>query len=417
MDIKRIDTQQRAMRRRYGYVAAGVLVLAIVAIPLLGGNFGKPSVDAASLRTGVVERGDMLREVRGPGRLAAKEVRWIAAETAGRVERVLLQPGSAVGPETVVVKLSNPDVVDRAMAAALAVDVASAELLAREMSLQGQLLDQRAEVLRVEADYESARLQEEGERVLADAQIISRIQARRSALAAAQLKERIVIEKERERILRRAAKAQLQADQSRIDQLVNASKLQARQASSLDVVAGMTGVLQEVSVQEGQQVDGGANLVRLARPDVLLAELRISETQVRDVKAGQAVRVDTRNGTVRGVVSRIDPVVQGGVVNVEVEITGRLPPGARPDMSIDGVIEIERLTDVLFLPRPASARLEGSSSVLRVSQDGGSAERVPVRLGRASVDSVEVVDGLGAGDIVILSDTSKWEAHDRIIID
>ncbi len=413
MDIQRIDLKLKARRRRVAYV--------VVAVLALGGLLGfvsqldpaAPSVDSASLWIDSVKQGDMLREVRGPGLLVPREIRWIAAETSARVERIVVRPGAEVLPETVILELSNPEVIDQQLAAESALTAAEADYTARQMGLESQLLDQRASLAGFEADYEAARLTSEAETELASRGIISRIQARRSELSAEQLKLRTGIEQTRIEKFEQTLHAQLAAERARIAQLRNVAELRRRQTEGLRVRAGIAGILQQVPVQEGQQVLAGSNLARVAKPGELMAELRISETQVKDVVQGQQVRVDTRNGVVLGRVARIDPAVQNGSVLVEVELIEALPSSARPDLSVDGTVEIERLQNVLHVGRPAYGQPESEVRLFRIDTDGV-AHRIPVRLGRASVNQIEIVQGLAVGDRIILSDTAQWESFDRL---
>jgi HlyD family secretion protein len=275
-------------------------------------------------------------------------------------------------------------------------------------------LDQRANMAGIEADYESARLQAEAEADLNKKGIISDINFRRSQLTAERLKVRLDIEKERITKFQDTMQSQLVAGRARIDQLRNTLALRERQAEALKLKAGIDGVLQQVPVEEGQQVAPGTNLARVARPDVLIAELRIAETQAKDVVVGQKVAVDTRNGIVEGAVSRIDPAVLNGTVQVDVDLVGALPAGARPDLSVDGTIEIERLANVLYVGRPAYGQPESDTTLFRIDPKSGVATRVPVRLGRASVTVIEVNRGLAEGDQVVLSDTAQWDKYDRL---
>lgn len=417
MDIQRPDLKKRANRRRLAYAGAGGALLLLLAGWVASLDPAAPGVARSSLWLDTVKRGQMLREVRGPGTLVPKEIRWIAAETSARVERIVVKPGAGVEVDTVILEMSNPEVIDQRLAAEAALKAAEADYQARRMTLESQLLDQRANLAGVQSDYESARLQAEAESELAASGIIPKIQARRSELAAAQLKLRTGIEIERVAKFERTIQAQLAADRARLDQLRNAADLRRRQADALHVRAGIAGVLQQVPVQEGQQVAAGVNLARVAKPGELMAELRIPETQVRDVALGQPVRVDTRNGIVPGQVIRIDPAVINGSVQVDVELTGELPPGARPDLSVDGTVEIERLEDVLYVGRPAYGQPETEVRLFRVDSETSIAQRVPVRLGRASVSLIEVVQGLAVGDQIILSDTSQWDEYDRLKLD
>lgn len=417
MDVARPDLKQKKQRKRLilGAIAGGVALLGIVGLARL--EPAAPKVEAASVWTDVVKRGEMLREVRGPGTLVPKEIRWIAAETNARVERILIKPGATVQPDSVVLELSNPEVDEQLLAAQSAVAAAEADYTATRVQLENQLLDQEAMVAGTEADYEGARLQAEAEGELKRRGIVSSIQYRQSQLKADQLQTRLRIERERAAKFRQNIDAQLAASRARKEQLQNTLALRQRQADSLAVRAGIAGVLQQVPVEEGQQVAAGVNLARVARPDVLMAELRIPETQAKDVAMGQRVAVDTRNGVVEGRVIRIDPAVQAGTVQVDVDLVGTLPDGARPDLSVDGTIEIERLADVVYVGRPAFGQPGSTVGLFRLDPDSDLARRVPVKLGRASVSVIEVAQGLKPGDKVILSDTSAWDEYDRIRLD
>ncbi len=417
MDIQRPDFAKLKRRRQMVYaMAASVIVLGLLAwVATL--DPAMPKVARASLWLDTVQRGQMLREVRGPGLLVPKEIRWIAAETSARVEHIVLKPGASVQPDSVILELSNPEVADAHLAAQSALTAALADLAAQRMTLQSQLLDQKANLAQINAEHESARLQTEAESQLAARGIIPDIQYRRSLLASDQLKLRLGIEKERIASFEKTIAAQIDAQQARIEQLRNTAQLRSRQRDGLIVRAGIAGVLQQVPVEEGQQIAAGANLARVARPDVLMAELRIPETQMKDVREGQAVNVDTRNGIVPGSVIRIDPAVQAGSVKIDVELTGPLPPGARPDLSVDGTIRIERLDDVLYVGRPAYGQPESDVRLFKLDPATGIAQRVPVQLGRASVNLIEIRQGLQPGDVIVLSDTSQWDAHERLRID
>lgn len=414
MDIQRSDLKLKKRRRQMLFGGLGIAAVVAAGIALAGLDPAAPSVEQSSLWLGTVERGEMLREVRGPGVLAPKEIRWIASETAARVERIVVKAGAAVEPGTIILELSNPEVEEAQLAAQSELVAAEADLAAQRMTLESQALDQKANLAAVEADYESARLQAEAEKELVEKGIIPKIQYRRSELAAQTLNTRLGIERERVAKFASTIHSQLEAQRARAEQLRSTAALRSRQAEGLKVRAGIAGVLQQVPVEEGQQVVAGTNLARVARPDVLMAELRIPETQVKDVVVGQRVKVDTRNGIVPGSVIRIDPAVLNGTVMVDVDLEGTLPPGARPDLSVDGTIEIERLPDVLYVGRPAFGQPESDVRLFKLDAEGDSAQRVPVRLGRASVNLIEVQQGLNPGDRIILSDTSQWDEYDRL---
>ncbi|MBI2396448.1 MAG: HlyD family efflux transporter periplasmic adaptor subunit [Xanthomonadales bacterium] len=414
MDISRPDLKQKKRRRQFVYVGAGILTLIAIAFGLYAIEPAAPKVARAQVWIDAVKRGEMKREVRGPGTLVPKDVRWIAAETTARVDRFLVKPGALVSADTVIMELSNPEVMDQLLAARSEVTAAEADHAALRMNLESQALDQRANMAGIEADYESARLQAEAEADLNQKGIISDINFRRSELTAERLKVRLDIEQERIAKFKDTMSAQLAAGRARIEQLRNTLALRERQADSLKLKAGIDGVLQQVPVEVGQQVAPGTNLARVARPDVLIAELRIPETQAKDVLVGQKVAVDTRNGIVEGLVARIDPAVLNGTVQVDVDLVGALPAGARPDLSIDGTIEIERLADVLYVGRPAYGQPQSDTTLFRVDAKSGIATRVPVKLGRASVTVIEVSRGLAEGDQVVLSDTEQWDKYDRL---
>jgi len=414
MDIRRDDLKIKKRRRQWLTGAAvGVALLgAVIAVSRL--KPAAPQVERASVWLDTVKRGEMLREVRGPGTLVPKEIRWITAETNAHVERIVVKPGAQVKADTVLLELSNPEVQEQLSSALAAVNAARADNAAKKMSLENQVLDQKANFAQVQSDYESSRLEAEAKKVLAQKGVIPTIQYRQIELTAEQRKVRLDIERERIAKFQDSVRAQIDADKARLSQLENTLALRQRQAGALQLRAGITGVLQQVPVQEGQTVTAGTNLARVARPDVLRAELRVAETQAKDVVIGQQVKVDTRNGIVAGTVERIDPAVQNGTVQVDVDLVGELPPGARPDLSIEGTIEIERLANVVYVGRPAFGQPNSDVRLFRLNPSDGTAERVPVRLGRSSVNLIEITHGLQPGDQVVLSDTTAWDAYDRI---
>jgi len=414
MDIARPELKQLRQRRRILLGVIGAVVVCAAAIAVSRLEPAAPQVDRQSVWIDTVKRGDLLREVRGPGQLVPKEIRWISADAASRVERVLVRPGAKVEVDTLILELRNPEIDDQMLAARAALEAAKADREARRIQLQSQLLDQRANLASVQADYEGAKLQAEAEAELNRRGIVSALQYRQSQLRADQLSVRLDIERQRIEMLGHNLDAQMAAERARLDQLQNTYELRQRQAEALHVRAGMSGIVQVIAVEEGQQVIPGSNLARVARPDVLRAELRVPETQAKDVKLDLVVRIDTRNGIVPGRVVRIDPAVQNGTVQVDVDLEGALPAGARPDLSVDGTIEIEKLSNVLFVGRPAFGQAETATTLFRLQADGNAAQRVPVQLGRASVSLIEVTRGLAPGDRVILSDTSSYDQHDRL---
>lgn len=414
MDITRPELTRRKNRRRIIIGISTAALFIAVGTALLRLEPAAPSVARASVWVDTVRQGEMLRQVRGPGVLAPKEIRWVSAQTAGRVERILVRPGAAVEPDTVIVEMSNPDLVQQTEEARFAVIAAEADLTERELRLSSQQLDMHIAVTNARTQYEGAKLQANAEKDLSERGIVSTIQYRRSELLAEQLKFRLEAEQERLAQFATSVNAQTASQRARIDQQRNAYERRLAQLESLQVKAGIAGVLQQVPVEEGQRVSLGANIARVARPDDLQAELRIAETRARDIQIGQLVKVDTRNGIVDGHVIRIDPAVQAGTVQVDVELDGELPRGARPDLSVDGSIELERLENVVYTGRPAFGQPNSTISLFKLIEGGREAIRVPVRLGHSSVNAIEIIQGLAPGEQVILSDTSAWADHDRI---
>jgi HlyD family secretion protein len=414
MDIARPELKKRKRKRQM--LIGGVIVVAIAAagVGLAALGPAVPSVERASVLVDTVKRGELLREVRGPGTLVPKEIRWIAAETAARVEHILVRPGAMVEPDTVILELSNPEVDDQLLAGKAAVTAAQSDLAAKRTDLTSKQLDEQSSLAQAKSDYETARMQAEAEKIVAEKGVIPAVQYKKSIVVLEQLKNRVTIEQQRVVEFQRNIVAQLAAEQARLDQLVATRELRQRQANALHLRAGIHGVLQQVPVEEGQQVVAGTNLARVARPNELRAQLRIAETQAKDIVLGQPVKIDTRNGVVDGKVTRVDPAVQNGTVQVDVDLVGTLPAGARPDLSVDGTIEIERLPDVLYVGRPAFGQPDSQVRLFRVDPASGIASRVPVDLGKSSVNLIEIRNGLVAGDTVVLSDTSAYDQHDRI---
>jgi HlyD family secretion protein len=412
MDIPRPELKRKKRMRQAGFAAVGVLVLGIATLGLMRLEPAAPSVALASVWPDTVREGEMLREVRGPGTLVPRTIRWIGAQTEGRVERVVVRPGAVVEADAVLVEMSNPELVQETEEARYAVVAADAELAELRLTLENKQLDQKAALAGAQAEYEGARLQAEAEKQAGS--VVPQIKQQRSELLAQQLKVRRDIEQERLDQFAASVQAQLAVRRARVEQAKNAYERKRVRVESLMVRAGVAGVVQEVLVEEGQRVALGANIARVAPPNDLRAELRVPETQARDVQIDQLVHVDTRNGIVEGRVIRIDPAVQSGTVQVDVELTGPLPRGARPDLSVDGTIEIERLPHVVFMGRPAYGQPNTTVGIYKIVDGRRYAVRVPVELGRTSVNAVEIVKGLVPGDEVILSDTSAYGDHERI---
>jgi HlyD family secretion protein len=414
VDIPRPDQSRKKKIRRaiYGAVTLAVIVLITVGVSRL--KPAAPSVDRAAVWVDIVKRGPMLRQVRGSGTLVPENIQWIPATTQGRVERIVLRPGATVTPDSVILELSNPNLQQAVIDARLAAQSAKAAYENRRAELENQLLAQESDVAGLETSYKNAELTREANEVLAKEELIGAIQLKQSRSLAEDLKNRLANAKKRLENQRAGIKSQLAPQEADVNQREAAYQLRLRELDDLKVKARMDGVLQQVPVEVGAQVGPGTNLARVADPKVLKAELRIAETQTKDIRVGQVAEVDTRNGVVKGKVARIDPRSEGGTVGVDVTLEGELPGGARPDLSIDGTIELERLPDVVFMGAPAFGQENSTVTLFKLTADGSEADRVTVKLGRRSVNQVEIIEGLKPGDQVILSDTSAQDGFDRI---
>lgn len=411
MDIPRKAAKSR---RRWVYGAAAIAVLALATAALARVGPAAPTVDAATLWTDTVRRGDMARQVRGPGTLVAEDIRWISAVTQGRVESRGVQPGTAVTPGTVLLTLSNPDVERQALEAQRQLTAAQAELTTLRNDLQNALLTQQGTVAQVQAQYNQARRQAESAEGLARQDLVSTQELARARDDAADLQTRLGVERQRLDFQQRSMQQQLAAQESQVSMLRRLAEFNQGQIASMQVRSPSAGVLQELPVEMGQWVNSGATLAKVVQPGRLKAALRISETQARDLTVGQKASVDTHNGVIPGHVVRIDPAAQNGTVTVDVALDAPLPRGARPDLSVDGTIEVDRLANVLYVGRPSYGQAEGGLAMFVVQPGGGEARRASVRLGRGSASSVEVLSGLNPGDVVILSDMSQYEGMGRV---
>jgi HlyD family secretion protein len=414
MDIPRPEQKQQRLKRRIVIAAAAALLLAAVTAGLGQLKPAAPGVPRASIWVDQVRRGEMLVEVTGPGTLIPRESRWITAQSDARVERILVRAGSRVEPDTVIVETSNPDLTQQTAAALYDLKVAQAALADARLRLRNEELDQRVAVAAARADYDSMRLQMEAEKPLADQGIVPALQYKRSTLLEGQLKVRMETVAERLEQFTLSMNARVEAQLAQVEQMRAIHQRRVEQVESLRVRAGFAGVLQDVLVQEGQRVALGANIARVAKPDSLDAQLQIPQSQAHLLQAGQRATVDTRNGTLQARVSRIDPAVQAGSVKVDLELVGPLPAGVRPDLAVDGTIQIEKLENVLFTGRPAFGQANASVRIFRLVDGGAHAEQVAVKFGRMSARAVEITQGLAAGDQVILSETSAWTDHQRI---
>jgi HlyD family secretion protein len=413
MDRPRIVSPHRKRIRQAAY-AGGALALLLVTLGLSRLKPAAPSVDRSGVLIDAVKRGPMLREVRGLGTLVPEDVRWIPAAAEGRVERILIYPGSMVKADSVILELSNPELELQALDAESQARQAEAQYTELKVRLQSQQLDQKAAAARVQADFEQAKMQADTNTELARQGLIADLTRKLSDVAARELNNRNGIEQQRLSIASEAVEAQLAVQRALVAQRRAEARLRRSQVKALAISPGIAGMLQVVPVEQGQRVSIGTNLARVAVPDRLKAVIRVPETQAKDVLIGQSATVDTRNGIVNCKVSRIDPAAQNGTVTVDVALEGTLPAGARPDLTVDGTIELERLTDIVYVSRPAQAQPNGTVGLFKLDPDGVGATRVKVGLGRSSVSTIEVTSGLVPGDQVVLSDTSAWDAYDRI---
>jgi HlyD family secretion protein len=414
MDIPRPSNARAKMIRR--------IVLLVIALLFIGGvTFGlsrlrpaAPSVDRATVWSDEVKRGPMLREVRGIGTLVPVDIQWIPAQTDAQVDRIVLRPGAVVKPDSVILELSNLTLKRDALDAEYQLKAAEADYENLKVQVNSDLLNQKATEASVRSDYEQAKIQHEVDEKLYQENIGSIVNAQLSKVREEQLAIRVQLEGERTKNVADTAQARLQAQMSHVDQQRALYELRRAELEALHVRAGIAGVLQLVPVEEGQHVTPGTNLARVADPKRLKAEIKVAETQAKDVLIGQSATIDTRNGTVEGHVTRIDPSVVNGTVTVDVYPDAPMPDGARPDLSVDGTIEIENLKDVLFVGRPVHGSSQSTISLFKLTPDGSEATRVNVKLGRTSVNTVEILQGLQVGDRVILSDMSQWDNYDRI---
>jgi len=416
VDIARSPEFKRKKKiRQILYGVAALIVITVISVGVSRLKPAAPSVERSTIWIGTVKRGPMLRQVRGSGTLVPEEIRWIPATTQGRVETILLRPGAQVKPDTVILEMSNPDLQNAVKEAQLAYQSAQAAFVNRKAELQSALLSQQSDVASIKAAAAKAALTLEAQDKLYKDGLVSEIQFKQSKSDKEELENRLKIAENRLKISTEGTESQLAPQEAEVDQKRAAYALRVRQLDDLKVKAGMSGVLQEVPVERGAQVQAGAPLARVADPTTLKAELRIAETQTKDIRVGQYAEVDTRNGKVKGKVIRLDPKSTGGTVGVDVSLEGELPSGARPDLSVDGEITLEKLDNVVYVERPAFGQENSTVGLFKLTGDG-EAIRANVKLGRTSVNQVEILEGLQPGDQVILSDMSAQDAFDRIRI-
>jgi len=420
MDITRTDLSHKRRRRVAALAAVGLVVAAGLFVVVFHFKPAAPTVDRSTIWPDTVKHGPMIRQVRGStGTLAPREdrLRLIPAETEATVTRILVLPGTHVEADTVLMELANPQLAQEAMNAGLALKAAQSEYHNTEVKLQSDLMTQKAGAATVGSEFSQARLQAQTDKSLYELGVISGLVYNASKNKADELTTRNRIEADRLTLNEKVMVSQLAVQQTQVDQARALCQLKQQQLAALHVTAGISGVLVDLPHQVGEHIAPGVTLAKVVQPDQLKATLKIAETQARDIQIGQSASIDTHNGVIPGRVQRIDPAVQNGTVTVDVELTGPLPQGARPDLSVDGTIDLERMSDVLYVGRPALGNENSTLSLFKIDTDGKGATRVPVKVGRASVNTIQILEGLKEGDTVILSDMSRWDNVDRIKLD
>jgi HlyD family secretion protein len=413
MDVPRPHVARQKRKRRLIIAAASVLGIILITVIVSRLKPAAMSVDRAAVWVDTVKRGPMLRQVRGLGTLVPEDIRWIAAAKDGRVEKIVVRPGAHIEPDTLLVELSSPDLQQAARDAELKEKAAEAELTTLRATLQRELLNQESTSAQVHSEFQQARMEAETNDSLKKNGLIADLEYKTSIIKRDELANRDAIEEKRLVFARDSIEPQLAAKQAEVEQLKASAEMRMNEVENLHVRAGMTGVLQQLPVEVGQRVTPGTNIARVADPTKLKAQVKIAETQAKDIQINQPASIDTRNGIIPGHVIRVDPAVEQGTVTVDVALDGALPKGARPDLSVDGTIELERLDNVLYVGRPAFAQDGATVGVFKLASNG-EAVRMPVHFGRSSVNTIEILDGLKEGDQVILSDTSAYDSHDRI---
>jgi HlyD family secretion protein len=419
MDIARPEFKVQKLRRMIMWAVVGVVAVTAATIEIWRMKPAAPEVERGTVWPDVVKRGSMLRQVRGPGSLVPSQeaVRQIPAETEATVVRIRMLPGSQVKASDILLEMSNSQVEQAAVDAQLQSKAAEAEYQSLKVKLESDLMTQKAGAATVNADYSQAQRQADTDKALYDLGVISGLAYKSSKGKADELTTRNDLEEQRLVINKKAIDTQLAQEQAKVDEARTLADLKQKQLDALKVRAGIDGVLVDLPLQVGQHVQPGAMLAKVVEPNHLMATLKISETQARDVQAGEPAAIDTHNGMISGTVMRVDPAVQNGTVTVDVKLTSELPKGARTDLSVDGTIDLERLDNTLYVGRPAFGQENSTISLFKLDTDGKEATRVSVKVGRESVNSIQILDGLHEGDTVILSDMSRWDKTDRIRLD
>ena len=419
MDIARPEFKTQKRRRQM--IVGAIVLMAVVAVTIGVSRLkpAAPTVERGTVWTDTVKRGPMVRQVRGIGSLVPTQesVRQIPAETEATVVRIRVLPGSQVEADTILLEMINSQTEQAAVDAQLQLKAAQAEYQSLRVRLESDLMNQKAGAATVNADHNQAQRQAETDKALYELGVISGLAYKGSKGKADELTTRDDLETQRLTANQKAIESQMAQQQAKVEQMRVLAQLKQKQLDALKVRAGIKGVLVDLPLQVGQHVLPGIMLAKVVEPDHLMATIKIAETQARDVQIGQPASVDTHNGVVAGTVMRVDPAVQNGTVTVDLKLTGELPKGARPDLSVDGTVDLERLDNVLYVGRPAFGQESSTISLFKLFPDGQEALRVPVKVGRASVNSIQVIEGLHEGDTVILSDMSRWDNTDRIRLD
>lgn len=411
MDIPR---PKKRSFSRYLWAGGGLAALIVISVLLSGLKPAAPTIDRSGVWVDAVKRGSMLRQVKGPGTLVPEHTRWITADTAGRVERIHLRPGTQVTADTVLLELSNPDVMLQALESERQLAAAEAELINLKSTLEAQKLQQQQAIAQLKAEHADTQRRAAANRSLLEKNMVSDVEARQVLEKADELSDRLKLEQQRLGVTADSQRERLAAQRAQIDKLKAVAEFRRKQVDSLHVRAGGDGTLSELPLELGQWVTPGLLLAKVVQPDRLKAELRIAETQAKDLTIGQPAEIDTRNGVIPGKVARIAPSASQGTVLVEVALEGPLPKGARPDLTVEGTVQIERLENVLYVGRPAGAQPDANVELFKLQDGDSAAVRVKVRLGKSSVNTIEVRDGLVEGDKVVLSDMSAWDSAERV---
>jgi HlyD family secretion protein len=418
MDIARPDQSRKRRLRRLLLVLGGLATISMITLGLSRLKPAAPAVEKGAILVDIVKRGEMLRQVRGNGTLVPEQIQFVQAETDGRVERIFVLPGAEVKPDTILMEMSNPQLKQDAFDAEWQLKADEAQLTKLKVQLESDRLTEESAIATLKSDYEQAHLEAEADENLAKEGLVAILTAKQSRAKADDLAAHLEIEKQRLKISEDSARAQVAAQQAIIEKDQALLQLKRAQVEGLQVRAGIDGVLQQIgdttTLQVGQRVTPTATLAKIVQPSKLKAEVKIAETQAKDILIGQVAEVDTRNGIIPGHVTRVDPAVINGTVTVDVKLEGALPKGARPDLSIDGTIELERLEDVVYVGRPVQGQAESTVGIFKVTDGGRGAVRVAVKLGRSSVSTIQILEGLQPGDQVILSDMSAWDSYERL---